>query len=257
MNLPTRRAVVRVRSDILTIYKNKNGSLAPLAGLRGGYLVPRAAEALARLHDVVAADGGTLRVSDCFRSVADQAAARAKYERWLAAGKPRTAAAGLDATMKTAFCARPGRSFHCAGRAVDLDHMGAAPPSVPKAQRLDWLWARAIPLGWRPVIKEADEGAKEAWHFDFMGPWLPVYERIGYEAAAICAVLDLGIGADVFDRADERWIQAQLQRVGQDVGDVDGYIGRKTRVALGALGLDGLLDSEVHAALAAMPSAAR
>ena len=259
MPLPTRTKLVRVRSDILSIYKNRSGALAPLAGLRAGYLVQEAADALAALHDACAADGGTLRVSDCLRTVADQAEARKKYENWLTAGKPKSSSSSFNSkTMKAAFVSRPGRSFHCTGRAVDLAHMQAAPDSVPQNLKLDWLWERAKPLGWRPIIKTADEGKSEAWHFDFLGPWAPVLDRIGYEQTAICGVLDLGLGEDVFARAEERWIQAQLHRVGQDVGDVDGYLGKMTRGGLAAVGLS--LDGDRAALLTAlceMPSAAR
>ena len=258
MTLPARTKLVRVRSDILSIYKNRSGVLAPLAGLRAGYLVQEAADALAALHDACAADGGTLRVSDCLRSIEDQAKARKKYENWLAAGKPSRGSSAFDAkTMKAAFVSRPGRSFHCTGRAVDLAHMQAAPDSVAQNLKLDWLWERAKPLGWRPIIKTADEGKSEAWHFDFLGPWAPVLDRIGYEQTAICGVLDLGLGEDVFARAEERWIQAQLHRVGQDVGDVDGYLGKNTYAGLVNVNLTADMPrSAVLEALAAMPSAA-
>lgn len=233
MSLPVRTSVIRVRSDLLSIYKKKSGALAPLAGLKMGYLTPDAAQALADLCDAIEADGGTLGVSDCFRSVADQAKARKKYDNWVRAGKPSRKSSSFDSkTMKAAFTSRPGRSFHCGGRAVDLDHMRAAPTSVPRDKKLDWLWARARPLGWRPVIRAADEGKKEAWHFDFMGEWADTYDRIGYEQTAICTVLDLGIGKGIFTRPWERWVQAQLHRLGHDVGDVDGYHGKTTKAGL-------------------------
>lgn len=251
MGLPVRTEVIRVRSDILSIYKNRKGKLAPLSGLKMGYLTLDAATALAALHDVVEADGGTLAVSDCLRSVAEQAKARQKYDNWVKAGKPKSSSDDFDkATMKAAFTSRPGRSFHCGGRAVDLDHMNAAPASVPRDQKLDWLWERAKPLGWRPVIKKADEGKREAWHFDFMGEWAETYGRIGYEQTAICATLDLGIGKGIFTRPWERWVQAQLHRRGFDVGDVDGYHGPATRKGLKSAKLDHLTPEQLSDALA-------
>ena len=256
MALPVRISTVKVRDDILSIYKLRSGALAPLSGLRAGCLVPDAANALAALHDACAAGGGTLRVSDCFRSIADQKAARAKYDAWVAAGKPKRSSSAFNSkTMKAAFTSKPGRSFHCTGRSVDLDHMNAAPASVPRDQKLDWLWERAKPLGWRPIIKTANEGQSEAWHFDWMGEWLPVFERIGYNEAAMCGVLDLGLGADCFARAEERWVQAQLHRAGADVGTVDGYLGAKTKAGLATFDLT-LGSSGLYEALAALPSAA-
>jgi D-alanyl-D-alanine dipeptidase len=258
MALPARTQIVKVRRDILSIYKNRSGALAPLSGLRAGSLVPAAADALAALHDACAADGGTLRVSDCFRSIEDQKKARAKYDNWVAAGKPKRSSDSFNSkTMKAAYTSLPGRSFHCTGRSVDVDHMNAAPSDVPRDKKLDWLWERAKPLGWRPVIKTADEGKSEAWHFDFMGEWAPVFDRIGYNETAMCGVLDLGLGADVFSRAEERWIQAQLHRIGQDVGTVDGYLGANTKSGLAAIGLSLSADREaLMAALATMASAA-
>ncbi len=257
MTLLARIETVKVRDDILSIYKNRSGVLATLASLRAGHMTPDAAEALGRLQDAVAGGGGSLQVSDCFRSIADQKRARGKYENWLAAGKPSRKSSTYDKkTMKAAFVSRPGRSFHCTGRSVDLAHMRAAPDSVPRSQKLDWLWERAKPLGWRPIIKSPDEGKSEAWHFDYLGPWAPVLDRIGYAQTAICGVLDLGLGADVFARAEERWIQAQLHRAGQDVGDVDGYLGTKTKAGLATFGLslDGRRE-DLEKVLMALPSA--
>ena len=245
MELPVRTKLVRVHPNIQSIYKARSGGLAPLAGLKAGRMVPDAAEALWLLHE---ACEGRLGISDCLRSVDKQAQTRKKYERWLAAGKP-TGAAFNSKTMKAAFVARPGRSFHCGGRAIDVDHMAAAPEEVPRSLKLDWLWEQAIPLGWRPVIRAAKEGAKEAWHFDYMGEWSDTYDRIGYEQTAICTVLDLGIGKGVFSRPWERWVQAQLHRLGQDVGDVDGYLGKRSLAGLAALNLDKLEPEAMTAGL--------
>tara|TARA_Y100000310_G_C20504000_1_gene725472 strand:- start:16 stop:732 length:717 start_codon:yes stop_codon:yes gene_type:complete len=202
-------------------------------------MVPDAAAALLQLHARVDELGGTLFVSDCYRSPEVQGKARKKYERWLAAGKPSPRSAEYDkTTMKGAFVSRPGRSNHNAGRAVDLDHMHAAPDDVPRNEKLDWLWDVAIPLGWKPIIKSPREGQSEAWHFDFLGPWQVVRDRLDYGQTAMCGVLDHGGGEDLYDRAWERWVQAQIHRAGPDIGDVDGWFGRMTKAGADALGIE-------------------
>ena len=242
---------VSVDERILSSYQKAGGTggdratLKPLHTLSGGKLTPDAAEALAALSLAVEADRGDLRITDALRSAAAQAKARERYERWLNDGKPR--GDDYDSSIhKNAFVARPGRSFHNAGRAIDI-HVGALNfGGLPKDSWLDRFWEIATPLGWRPVIREPDEGAREAWHFDFMGPWLRVCDRLGYEQAAMGATLDvlpLEESTHLFPRAQERLLQAQLHRAGYDVGDIDGYLGIKTEKGLTAAGLrlyDGL-----------------
>jgi len=237
-SLPSRSALVPVTPSILSYYKTRAGNRAPLHELRGGKMAPDAAHALFLLHARVSELGGTLLITDAYRSADSQRKARQKYQNWLTAGKPARSSEAYDKqTMKSSFISRAGRSFHNAGRAVDIAHMLAAPDDVPKKEKLDWLWDAAIPLGWRPIIKSPREGQREAWHFDFMGPWLPVYERLGYAQAAMCAVLDLGLGKDLYDRPWERWVQAQIQRAGEDIGDVDGWFGKMTKAGAENLGI--------------------
>lgn len=257
MTLPARVQLVAVDPEILSYYKGADGRRLPLASLAGGKLTPDAAEALLELHRVVARDGGTLFVTDAYRDVATQGAARLKYENWLAAGKPLAGTSAFDPkTMKAAFVARPGKSFHSGGRAVDLAHMAAAPADVPRALKLDWLWERARPLGFQPIIKAPDEGATEAWHFDRRGPWAHVYDALGYEQAAMCATLDIGEGEGLFAKPWERWVQAQMWRAGVDLGDVDGHWGKRTYAAAAHLGLKITTRREaLAAALSALPDA--
>lgn len=257
--IPTRIVPVKVDPRILSYYKDSAGGRIPLGNLLGGKLTPDAAEALLQLHLAVQQDGGTLFVTDAYRDVAVQSAARRKYDNWRAAGKPKPGAAGWNATtMKAAFVALPGRSFHSSARAVDLAHLEAAPASVPRGQRLDWLWERAIPLGFAPIIKSADEGASESWHFDYRGPWASVFDTLGYEQAAMCATLDIGEGSNLFTKAWERWVQAQLWRAGVNLGAIDGAWGAKTAraAALVGLRLDAPRDA-LAAALMALPDQRR
>jgi hypothetical protein len=239
MSLPSRTPLVAVDPTILSYYKDKGGSQIPLTNLNGGQMTPDAAAALLELSEACLAKGGSLLITDCFRSVEFQAKTRKKYENWLAAGKPSASDPAYDSkTMKRAYVSRPGRSFHNSGRAVDIAHMLAAPEDVPKDQKLDWLWEVAKPIGWSPIIKDAREGQSEAWHFDFRGPWQSTFDRLGYAQGAMCAVLDLGLGEGIYERAWERWVQAQIHRCGNDIGDVDGYWGKLTKGGAEALGVD-------------------
>ena len=244
-----RTALVSVDSQILSSFVRGGGHDGPRSELiavheRGllGMATPDTAKALYCLHLGVLQAGGDLRITDLNRSSAIQLTARRKYENWLDADEPRPGTPGWNAdTMKNAFVALPGRSFHNGGRAIDIYVDVLSFPSTPADQQLDVFWSVAQPLGWRPIIGKPTEGAKESWHFDFMGEWLPVYKRRGYAEAAMCAALDIGAW-DAIARPEWRFVQAQLHRAGYACGEVDGWPGAtndsKTRRALRAAGLD-------------------
>jgi hypothetical protein len=234
-------------------------SLAKLG--KAGIAVSEVAVALKALSDIVASAGGDFRVTELHRDVAVQKAARAKYDRWVAAGKPKPGSSGFNSsTMKAAFVATPGRSMHNAGRAIDV-HIGMLNfPGVPSNKQLDRLWELAKPLGWSPVIKEANEGASEAWHFDFFGEVKGVYDRLGYEQAALCGAILVGHG-DLDSHAAR--VQALLCRAGFNIGAIDGAAGAKTLGALAtALGVSADAakalfasgDTSVYARLLALPA---
>jgi len=228
---------VVVDSKILSSYPvgAPRHKLVPLANLKAGQCVPLdVAEALLQLHEAVMAAGGDFRVTELYRDIATQRAAHEKYINWMGAGKPPKGSAKFDPkTMKADVVAEPGYSFHNAGRAIDVDISSLRLP-VAKDRQLDRFWELAKACGFRPIIKEAREGASESWHFDFMGPWASTYERLGYSAAAMAACLDAGHGG--YRRDEERALQAQLHRAGYDVGKIDGILGAKTQAALKASG---------------------
>jgi hypothetical protein len=247
--LPIRVPMVPVDASIPSSYGKSGGTdksiaseaLKPLVTLAAGQLVPLAARALLTLVQQVRLAGGQLRVTDAYRSVATQAQARARYDRWHQAGRPAPGSVGWDGkSMKADFVALPGRSFHNAGRAIDV-HVGALSfPGVDANKQLDTLWQIAIPLGWSPIIRTPNEVESESWHFDFLGDWKPVVERRGYEEAAVGAVLETGQN-DAFPACGSvRRIQSQLHRAGYDVGAIDGMMGGKTEGGLYASGYRGL-----------------
>jgi hypothetical protein len=235
--------LVPVHASILSSYDAKGqtggprANLKPLATLgKAGIAAADAAIALLALHNAVLAAGGDFRVTECHRDVAVQVAARAKYDRWVAAGKPKPGTAGFDSkTMKADYVATPGKSGHNAGRSIDV-HIGALNfPNVAADKQLDKLWEICRPLGWTPIIKEAKEGASEAWHFDFWGELSGVYARLGYEQAALCGALLVGHAGEF--QTYPRLIQALICRAGFNIGEIDGVLGPRTR-AVGAVALN-------------------
>ncbi len=229
--------LVPVDLTIASSYSKSGGTggpranLTPLAKLgKAGVAHPEMAPALKSLSDAVTARGGDLRITECHRDVAVQQAARTKYDNWVKAGKPSTGSAGWNAaTMKNAYVALPGRSGHNAGRSIDVHLSALKFPGTPANKQLDVLWECAIPLGWKPIIKTADEGAKEAWHFDFWGELNGVLDRLGYEQAALCGALLVGHG-DL--QGFPAVVQALLCRAGFNIGNIDGAIGPKSIAAL-------------------------
>jgi D-alanyl-D-alanine dipeptidase len=179
---------------------------------------------LAILADVEAA-GGHLYLSDLFRSHDMQFQA---YLDWKT-GK------------KKAYSPPPGGSLHEAGRAFDLD-LGAL------KVKLDAFWEIAARHGVVPIIPSPNPRASEAWHFERRGSHQLVhdYYQAGkgtnfaspYRALAASAILAVGEPLDLFaGRDDAAYVQSALIRLGQEIGNIDGQIGPKSRKGLAALGV--------------------
>lgn len=252
--------LVTVDASIMSSY-GKTGTGGPraelnkLSGYSWGKCVAEVALATKKLHDACTAAGADFRVTEMHRDVGVQALARAKYDRWVAAGKP-TGAAYNSKTMKNAFVAPPGRSGHNAGRSIDFDTGKIAFPGVASNLQLDEMWEIAKPLGWKPVIKEAKEGSSESWHLDYPGELWGVMNRLGYEQWAICGALLVGHGdMDDFDAV----VQACLCRAGYEIGKIDGAPGKLTNAALESAVPGGVArmtarDESLFAVLLALPA---
>lgn len=262
--------LIPVDASILSSYdrSGKTGSanrdgLIPLAQLgKAGIAIPAVAAALIALANAVTEAGGDFRVTELHRDVGVQRAARAKYDAWVHAGKPSPGSAAFNSkTMKAAFVALPGRSFHNAGRAIDV-HIGVLNfPGVAADKQLDRLWEIAKSIGWSPIIKAPNERASEAWHFDFYGDLAGVLHRLGYEETAKCGAILVGHSGDC--QTFPHTVQALLQRAGYDIGSIDGVIGPKTTNALiSALGVSAEAartiiqsqDESIYATLVALPA---
>lgn len=184
--------------------------------------------ALQKLFLAVENAGGTLFISDLFRSWAVQEAA---YQAWVR-------------RERRAYAAPPGESFHMSGRAVDFDVYNLN-FREDKSQWLRTLWDLAIPLGWHPIIAEPRLETSECWHFEFPGEWSAAYAKLPNAMVAKCSILDSGNWNDSHDPnlTLNMFIQAQLIRLGYLNVIPDGYIGPVTSGVLKSLGLDGMTTS--------------
>lgn len=237
MSITPRVKLVQADSRIMSSYDyQRSGKPIPLNGMTStsGACPQDVADALLLLWEGVAAAGGELRVTELNRPVEVQAAARAKYLRWVNDGKPRP---HNPAIHKNAFVSPPGYSWHQAARAIDVHLKALNFKDIPYDKWLDRLWEIAIPLGWTPIIKSPNEGQTEAWHFNYFGPFQRVNDLQGDKEGAQAAALDIGV--DAYDRVKAHALQAQVWRTYRgDIGKLDGYIGSKTKEALVELGFD-------------------
>jgi len=115
------------------------------------------------------------------------------------------------------------------------------PEDVPLPVRLASLWSVVVPLHFTPWDRDPLPSATEHV-FHYLGPWQTLYERLiasglgehAWVSACIAAQCDVGVWEG--DREVERFVQAQLHRIGQNPGPVDGRIGVQTVAAIQALG---------------------
>lgn len=205
----------------------------PLSQAGGGLVAPDVAAGLLALSEAVLARRGDFRVTDCHRDAAVQARARARYDTWVAAGKPAPGTAGwVASTMKAAFVALPGKSGHNGGRSIDCDTGALRFSGVAADRQIDVLWECAAATGWTPVIGKPTEGAAESWHFDYRGELQGVYDRLGYEQWALAGAVLVGHAGTW--QSPARAVQALLQRAGYDIGEIDGAPGPRTRAGITA-----------------------
>ena len=172
---------------------------------RMAWATPDTRYAIQKLAQRVKNAGGNLRLSDLFRSYADQKAANLKQPK---------------------LSPPPGRSNHEAGRAFDID-LDAINMS------LEQFWKLASGFGVTPIIASPDRRANEAWHFECLGSHITL-RKLGARYVAMSGILDLGLPVDEFPGEKRRaaHMQCMLHRINQDPGAIDGIIGPKTNAAL-------------------------
>lgn len=152
----------------------------------------------------------------------------------------------------------PHLSLWPAGREVRLrvhltDFKGSE--TAQREAEVAVLWGLVIPLGFTPWLRYPVPGpGDEVFHF--LGPWQTVYDHLCGEGrgelawSSVCAAAQVDVGSWYGTKKAERFVQAQLHRLGHHCGPVDGQVGDRTMAALRALGVQGSLD-EAAVALAA------
>jgi hypothetical protein len=209
--------------NIISIYKNRLGDLLPLPA-RMAQCTPDTHTAIFNIATDLAKKGGRLILSDLFRSYDMQAQSHQDF----------------ISGRKKAFSPAPGGSFHEAGRAFDMDL------SAIKIQLADF-WKIADKYGVSPIISQPKPNVSEAWHFDCRGSHQLVYQYYAakkgtnfkpYTAAAASAIISIGVQVDDFGANQKQAaIQSCLIRLGKEIGNIDGLIGRRTHQALEELGI--------------------
>lgn len=247
--------LVQISSDLLTDYdankrtRNLDGSLIDEAKLQhcgpGWQASPAMADALVKLDAaMVAAGGRRLRIGSPYRSPDQQAQLRAKYDAWVAAGKPVPGTQKyIPSVMQTAFACKPGESNHGWGGAVDIDQHALEFPGFARGTdaALNMFWPIAAECGFTPIIAYPHIDQSEAWHFDHFGAMKAVRDLAnahGYGGYTVAA----SVGNTIFGyvplsgKANERTLQARLLLGGTWCGPVDGDLGKMTLAALKAIG---------------------
>jgi len=215
--------------NIISIYKNSLGDLLPLPA-RMAKCTPDTYAAIFSIAAELAQKGGKLILSDLFRSYDMQSQSHNDY----------------ISGRKKAFSPPPGGSFHEAGRAFDLDLSAI---KIPLAD----FWVIAAKYGVVPIIIQPKTNVSEAWHFDCRGSHQIVYQYYAdgkgnnfkpYTAASASGILSIGVNVDAFGPNQiQAAIQSCLIRLGKEIGNIDGQIGRKTQQALKELNVPFSLDN--------------
>ena len=186
---------------------------------------PDAKKAIFAIKAELVKAGGDLILSDLFRS----------YDMQLQSHK--------DYVMKKkkAFSPPPGGSMHEGGRAFDMD-------LVAMKVTLKKFWEIAAAHGFYPIISEPKAGVSESWHFDCRGSHQLVYDYYtakkgtnmpAYTAMAASSIVSIGVNVDQFGaKQQDAFIQSALIRLGQNIGNMDGSVGPKSKSALSSLGIN-------------------
>lgn len=139
----------------------------------------------------------------------------------------------------------PYASMRSTGREIQMRAQLIDPKGSPverKQRELEILWGLVIPCGFTPWIRYPMVGKGDDT-FHFLGPWQVLYDSFlgeGRGEAAwpsLCIAAQVDVGKWEGDHPTERFVQAQLHRLGVSCGVPDGVVGPRTLTALRALGL--------------------
>ena len=108
------------------------------------------------------------------------------------------------------------------------------------------LWGNAIPCGFTPLDRFPNLPTETSAVFQYYGKWqvlLDNHLKEGqgeYAFDSLLVATACEIGAWKGDRGIERYIQAQLHRLGHSVGQLDGIIKDREQEAFRSMGLQGI-----------------
>lgn len=146
----------------------------------------------------------------------------------------------------------PPLSLQPAGREVRLRlHL----EGTDRQTEVESLWGIVVPLGFTPWNRYPLAGNEDDL-FHFFGLWQPLYDHLCGEGRgelawpSVCAAAQVDVGTWGGDKPVERFVQAQLHRLGLHCGPVDGIIGERTASALRAIGVKGKVLTDAAKALA-------
>lgn len=224
--------------------------LRPLKAFQQWKATRATAEAIVALDRVCLEEGLDLRITEAFRSPRTQAEERTKYDAWVRAGRPSPGTGRFsNATMRTAYVARPGRSNHGWGGAIDIDIEAMCPdtPTESRNARLARFWGVAAKFGFTPILAHPFASHSEAWHFDRFGALSRVRDMYAADSryaadayghtAEVGALLALTHQDGESDRGRMRQVQAWLAFGGFCPGPPDGLWGKQTAAACKAAGI--------------------
>lgn len=146
----------------------------------------------------------------------------------------------------------PALSLVPAGREV---HLRLSLPKADPVAEIALLWGLVIPAGFTPKNRYPIPGTDDDV-FHYFGPWQGVLDYLGGEGRgdlawpSVCCAAQADVGAWGGDRPTERFVQAQLHRLGLHCGPVDGLITDTVTTALQALGVTGKTLDEMADVLA-------
>lgn len=143
----------------------------------------------------------------------------------------------------------PRDSMRIAGREVYLTFRFKTDPFVDEATRrrreIAMLWGLVVPLGFTPWDRHPVVTLTSNV-FHYLGPWHLVYDHLigeGRGEAAwpsVCTAAQLDVGTWGGDKLTERFVQAQLHRIGLNPGPIDGQLRERTESTIRAAGLSGI-----------------
>ena len=154
----------------------------------------------------------------------------------------------------------PHASMRATGREVHLRLQlppGQGDAASRRQAEVEVLWGLAVPCGFTPWNRYPLAGPGDDL-FHFFGPWQVLYDALLGEGLgevawpSTCAAAQLDVGKWEGDRVVERFVQAQLHRLGFPCGPVDGIMTDRVQQAVRAVGMRGMRLDDVARRLASM-----